>query len=60
MANSVSPAYPEPFCSGTIINAFTPSKDQYETFINAIKAFSVDIILVIESEKTEQDIKNAL
>jgi hypothetical protein len=60
MATSVSPAYPEPFASGNIINAFSPGKGQLEPLVNAIKAFSVDIVLVIEHEKLEQDIKNAL
>jgi hypothetical protein len=48
MSTSVSPAYPEPFASGTIINAFSPGKGQIDALINAIKAFSVDIVLVIE------------
>eukprot|EP00351_Strombidinopsis_sp_SopsisLIS2011_P003239 CAMPEP_0116879010 /NCGR_PEP_ID=MMETSP0463-20121206/10765_1 /TAXON_ID=181622 /ORGANISM="Strombidinopsis sp, Strain SopsisLIS2011" /LENGTH=57 /DNA_ID=CAMNT_0004527813 /DNA_START=389 /DNA_END=562 /DNA_ORIENTATION=- len=57
MADQVAPAYPELFASGTIINALTPAnRKQTNSLINAIKAFDVGVVLVLDYEKLEKDI----
>lgn len=61
LENMVSPAYPELFASGCIINGFTPQdKRETETLIEAIKAFEVSVVLVVDNEKLENDIKYSL
>ena len=57
----VSPPYPELFASGCIINGFTPQdKSEAETLIEAIKVFEVSVVLVVDNEKLENDIKHGL
>ncbi len=59
MENLVAPAYPELFASGCIINAFTPQdRRDTETLIESIRAFKVDIVLVVDNEKLENDVRN--
>jgi hypothetical protein len=53
----VAPPNPEVFCSGTIINGFTPmNKRETDTLCNSIKLFGVKVVLVIDYEKLEKDI----
>ena len=48
---------PEIFCSGTIINGFTPlSKRETDSLLFAIKTFKVNVVLVIDYEKLEKDV----
>ncbi|CDW77180.1 polyribonucleotide 5-hydroxyl-kinase clp1 [Stylonychia lemnae] len=57
----VSPPYPELFASGCIINGYTPQdKRDTETLIEAIKAFNVGTVLVVDNERLENEIRNAL
>eukprot|EP00347_Sterkiella_histriomuscorum_P016599 403352570 len=57
----VAPPYPELFASGVIINGFTPQdRRDTETLIEAIKAFNVGTVLVVDNERLENEIRNAL
>jgi DNA polymerase III delta subunit len=58
----VAPAYPELFASGCIINGFTPkddkNKNETDSLLKSIKNFKVDIVIVIENERLENEIRN--
>jgi len=57
----VAPPYPELFASGIIVNGFIPQdKRETETLFEAIKAFKINIVLVVDNEKLENDIRNFL
>jgi hypothetical protein len=54
----VSPAFSEPYASGTIINGYTPiGSQQIETLVKSAKEFNVNVILVMESESIEKEIQ---
>ncbi len=51
MEQLVSPAYPEAFASGCIINGFTPHNDRStESLMQAVRHFHVDIVVVVDYE----------
>jgi hypothetical protein len=53
----VASPIPEVFCSGTIINGFTPlNKRETDSLLFAIKSFKVNVVLVIDYEKLEKDV----
>lgn len=57
----VAPSQPEIFASGMIINGYTPvNKAETETLCKAIKLFNVKVVLVLDHEKLEKDIKEYL
>lgn len=61
MERFVSPAYPEAFASGCIINAFTPQNDRStESLVMAIKQFKVDVVVVIDYEMLTNKLKMSL
>jgi len=45
----VAPPFPELFAAGSVINAYSPQdKKQTESLVEAIKAFNVKIVLVVD------------
>jgi hypothetical protein len=58
---TVAPSQPEIFASGMIINGFTPvNRAETETLCKAIKLFNVQVVLVLDHEKLEKDIREFL
>lgn len=61
MERFVSPAYPEAFASGCIINGFTPQNERStESLVQAIKQFKVDIVVVVDYEMLANKLKDSL
>ena len=59
MEKIVAPPYPELFASGCIINGFTPQdRRETESLVQAIREFKVNVVLVVDDEKLENDIRN--
>lgn len=57
----MAPPYPELFASGCIINGFTSNdKRETESLVEAIKKFNVNVVLVVDNERLENDIKKNL
>jgi hypothetical protein len=55
----VAPPYPELFASGCFINGPAGNeKWTTETVIEIIKAYDVKVVLVIDNEKLENDVRN--
>ncbi len=54
----VSPANPELFASGVVINGFTPSdKREMGTLVETVRKFDVNVVLVLESERLFLDLE---
>ena len=57
----IAPSQPEIFASGMIINGFTPTnRAETETLCKAIKLYNVQVVLVLDHEKLEKDIREFL
>ena len=57
----VAPVYPELFASGCIINGFTPQNDRhYQSIVEAIRQFKVDIVVVLDSDMIAAKLKKMI